>query len=672
VVDVNRSRTQACAVGGIFPSLLPDELFYSAAARFQELMQFRSATAVREALFGSRDITTVVDLPGHLQQFVDRLPHGHLYPVSDLIRKHTLFPFYAPFTRADRASAAFELLRESAPGVHRLLNVTGSAVAAPKRLRYCLQCAASARNQFGTAYWHRLHQVPGVVVCPEHEAPLYESRVERRSRMDRYGYHSLSEAEVQAGMAIQVSDASLEHHIRIAREAEWLLASEPFTVDLPALRSAYRRLAHAKGWIDSIDRLMTQALERALLDYYGTPFFTATGIAYDRAGSGDTWASRVFQLPIFFHAPMRHLVMMGFLGMHASELLSLTHSEGDTDGEAAVDTRRGALSHAGPPVPAAGPCRNPLCSQFDSKGVQSLSAISGGPRQIFVQCPICRFAYWYDANCPGMWGMVETGDYWDTELRRLVLETRISQGRIAKSLGVSSNLLMRLAWEKGITRPRWLKRKWSEPRRTGERGISEAKQREHRSTMTKLLELYPSAARVELRSLNPTAYAWLDRHDLDWLESVLPERRPPGGNRSDVWIRRDEALLHRIPEAVATLLTAGGRPRRVTLKSIADQLGMGTSLRGMIDNIPRSRALIERRVESDRDIALRRIRWAAAQFVAQLALPSTAYILAKHAGYATISEVQRVCDLQAEYDRTCAEVRIAAEKMGVVPAVCHR
>lgn len=108
------SEPRPGTVSAIFPSLLPGELFYNAAARFQELMRFRSGAAVREALFGSRDITAVVDLPGHLQQFVDRLPPNHPYPVCELIRKHTLFPFYAPFVRADRASAAFELLREGA------------------------------------------------------------------------------------------------------------------------------------------------------------------------------------------------------------------------------------------------------------------------------------------------------------------------------------------------------------------------------------------------------------------------------------------------------------------------------------------------------------------------------------------------------------------------------
>lgn len=94
-------------MGGIFPGLLPDALFYSAAARFAELMQFRSTTAVREPLFGSRDITTVVvDLPspGPLQPFMDRLPHDHPYTVSELIRTLRLFLFYAPFVPAGRVS----------------------------------------------------------------------------------------------------------------------------------------------------------------------------------------------------------------------------------------------------------------------------------------------------------------------------------------------------------------------------------------------------------------------------------------------------------------------------------------------------------------------------------------------------------------------------------------
>ena len=189
--------------------------------------------------------------------------------------------------------------------------------------------------------------------------------------------------------------------------------------------------------------------------------------------------------------------------------------------------------------------------------------------------------------------------------------------------------------------------------------------------MTQLVRSHPTVARVELRSMNPTAYAWLDRHDSEWLESVLPHQRPAGGDRAQSWVGKDDALVPQIGEAVAKLLSSDGRPRRITVKSIADQLGMGVTLQGMLPNIPRSRELIRKSLESDADIALRRIRWAAAQFVSELTLPSTAYVLAKRAGMATIHRAQRVCNLQAEYDRACAAVWNAAEKMGRAPHVFH-
>lgn len=114
----------ATGVAGLFPRLLPDELFYSAAARFQDQMQFRSTSAVREALFGLAGVTTVVDLPAHLQPFVDRLPPGEPYTAADLIRRHTLFPYYEPFVPPARAQAAFSAMCDGGSrGIHRLLVV---------------------------------------------------------------------------------------------------------------------------------------------------------------------------------------------------------------------------------------------------------------------------------------------------------------------------------------------------------------------------------------------------------------------------------------------------------------------------------------------------------------------------------------------------------------------
>ena len=659
-------------MSGLFPALLPDELFYSAAARFQELMQFRSVSAVRMSMFGSIDVTAVVDLPSRLQQFLDRLPAGHPYTAGELIRKHTLFPYYEPFVTSSRAHAAFAAMRDGASrGIHRLLNVTGTGVAAPAHLRYCMKCVGEQNAGFGIAYWRRLHQVPGIVVCPDHQEPLRQSSIERRARVDRAGYQALSESVSKTGSVLRVPDRDVERHAGIAREVEWLLTADGCTADLPALRMGYRRMAREAGWMDSANRVMTRALERALFDSYGSEFFKVAGIRLSRTGSGDTWISRIFQLPIFFQIPMRHLVVLGFFGARACELLSGSQEEPYTEEIVAEEIKVNAPSIRGVAQPvAAGPCRNTVCSSFDPQGLRNLTAVPDGPRQLSVRCSDCGFSYWYDSNCSRIWGVVETGDRWDQELRRLVLETSKTQAAIAKILGVNSSLLLRLAWEKGITRPSWSTRKWSLSRRTGERGVDPERRTKHRASMSQLVHQHTGAARTELRSLNPTAYAWLERHDSGWLESVLPARRAPGGSREEYWLLKDERLVSRVREAVAKLRNKDGRPRRITVGVIAAELGMG-GLCAQLPRLPQTRQMVELSLESDEAYALRRIRWAASQFVHELMFPSTPYVLAKRAGMATIATANRVCDLAAEYERACAAVREAASNAGIDAGVAH-
>lgn len=44
-------------------------------------------------------------------------------------------------------------------------------------LRYCPACAANDREQYGEAYWHRIHQLIGIQVCPVHRCYLMDSSV---------------------------------------------------------------------------------------------------------------------------------------------------------------------------------------------------------------------------------------------------------------------------------------------------------------------------------------------------------------------------------------------------------------------------------------------------------------------------------------------------------------
>jgi len=61
-----------------FPDPYPDEILYSIWARYSDDVHLPAKTDALWELFGSRSVRPIVDLPGRIQCFVDRLPQRTL------------------------------------------------------------------------------------------------------------------------------------------------------------------------------------------------------------------------------------------------------------------------------------------------------------------------------------------------------------------------------------------------------------------------------------------------------------------------------------------------------------------------------------------------------------------------------------------------------------------
>lgn len=110
------------------------------------------------------------------------------------------------------------------------------------------------------------------------------------------------------------------------------------------------------------------------------------------------------------------------------------------------------------------------------------------------------------------------------------------------------------------------------------------------------------------------AYNYLRRHDPAWLKAAVLAKSP-GVSRRGVpkveWAERDAAFATAAAEAVRVLLSAPGRPRRVTKNGVVKRLGAGARLRLDEERLPRTAAVIRAAVEDDEAIARRRVEWAA-------------------------------------------------------------
>ncbi len=159
-----------------FPTAYPDELIYSQLARYYTKSGYMAYTFAAEELFASKRVRPDINFinsftPGALQAITKNMP------MESVVEKHTMFPCYGRFLPKERRQKAFQSLIAMKGNYHNLLPIPQSKNGKVRCLRYCPACAANDREQYGEAYWHRIHQIIGIRMCPIHRCYLIDSDV---------------------------------------------------------------------------------------------------------------------------------------------------------------------------------------------------------------------------------------------------------------------------------------------------------------------------------------------------------------------------------------------------------------------------------------------------------------------------------------------------------------
>jgi len=96
-------------------------------------------------------------------------------PYEKLLIEHTLFAYYARFLPKEKRIKAYEYAMKNEPFIHKYLPIPND-----KRdyyLRYCPECVKADRERYGECYFHILHSVPSVRVCPKHNCNLIDTAI---------------------------------------------------------------------------------------------------------------------------------------------------------------------------------------------------------------------------------------------------------------------------------------------------------------------------------------------------------------------------------------------------------------------------------------------------------------------------------------------------------------
>ena len=154
---------------GFVPEPYPDELLYSLFARYYVRSGYNKYVFAAEELFANRAVRPSFEFfPALKKGVIEQLTKE--ITLEEIVYKHTMFPYYCRFLPEERKRAALDALLRMDSGYNNI-------VLLPKRktiatMRYCPECVSSDRMVYGETFWHRIHQIKELSICPVHHCKI--------------------------------------------------------------------------------------------------------------------------------------------------------------------------------------------------------------------------------------------------------------------------------------------------------------------------------------------------------------------------------------------------------------------------------------------------------------------------------------------------------------------
>ncbi|WP_321883300.1 TnsD family Tn7-like transposition protein [Paraburkholderia bannensis] len=241
----------------------PDEPLFSTVARYMADLRVGGKARFLKKVFGYRQRLSVTLAHG-LDQFAEETSCVWNLDSRELAERFTLYPYYAALLPAPVRDALLANMRQKG-------RKQGPLIVRPT-LRFCEACRAADRTAGRPAYWRRSHQLPGVLLCPEHGTYLTEISSRNLNFYEAAwpALQHLSVVNIQP-VALDLTLAQLDACQRVTRASVWLL-NHRVSVDLETTLAQFKSMIWKAGYTFGPHDLDRRKLTRDFIDFYGESY----------------------------------------------------------------------------------------------------------------------------------------------------------------------------------------------------------------------------------------------------------------------------------------------------------------------------------------------------------------------------------------------------------------
>lgn len=451
--------------------------------------------------------------------------------------------------------------------------------------RYCEQCLVEDEDVHGQGYWHRAHQLPGVLVCYRHGWALNVVPVEWIHR-HRHSLFLPTDGKVQhMATPIRIAVGDVPMLQKIALLSAHALHGRHERLDQAALRHHYLQLANRLGLASDSGRLhVTVFCDRMNTFLHALPKIEDFQRLQKNVNDIPAWALKLMRKAKGASHPLKHILLKLCL---QAEWLGQSPRQSAIGLPSEIYVKIDKSPKHSSTIDLA---RFASLIMKEEKSLRQCSAILG------VGITTLRIAAVRSGLPVKSKPKLLNGKV--LYCLKAALSSTPSKVEVARQFGVSLVSVYRIL------------AMFPEIRKLHQRCIL---LRDRRQRRARFLE--------EIKSLTPRRtkdYAWFLRHDHAWMKKAAKAcNRPvaPPAMRVN-WPIRDKALAESVLVHVQKLL-AQEKPVRITKSAVGRSMNEMATFDKFLSHLPLTANVLAPLVETTQAFQCRRVSWAAKQLQAQ-------------------------------------------------------
>lgn len=568
-----------------FPMPYPDETLYSVLSRYHMYSGNLRFVHTMNDLFGKETVGINLDFISSINLLLERIQSNSL-TTDSLIYNHSMLPYFAPFIPVDRVGKAKKFMKENnGLSAHLPLGINGFGIKNSRHFRHCTKCIQEDMNKFGETYWHRVHQLPGVFICPKHKQTLVQYNKmfkEMRSRELIYANEDMLEHSTEVRFSIEHADVLT----KIAEESQWLLSKRITINNTDFYSNRYLAKLQNMGIATVSGKIKRQKWLDLFSNVYDEKLLALLQSTINMQKKSN-WINQIVRNRENAFHPIRHILIILLFSNSLKEFYSKQYKYtpfGD-----------------GP-----WPCLNYVHTHYREKTISKviIKDTLGRPSGTFA----CHCGFIYSRRGPDKnesdlfkrGRIVQYGLVWERKFEEL-LRSNISETKMAEILGVSRGTVK----NKKNHFNSFANKKFS---------LKECrdKAKEMRARWINLIELHPGKTLFQLSKLDRRLHYWLYKNDYPWMKENTPTKKPKASVKTPFnWEAKDEELLAEVKSILSNWHQYEiNSLKRISKNSIARKTISSHFISKHADKIPKTINFIEPYIESEEDFRIRKLDWA--------------------------------------------------------------